>query len=342
MASSVKKRKGLKSLLSTSTLRESDWKRIERFPDSHKINVFIDDEHVRGSGQTILSFLNTEFQSVYFREITQDYLSSSTLPVLAIMTSFSHGRLSPSRRFAHLLGRDTEVTKTVPMIVVEVVDGSIFDERDKIADPTYPLVPATQSEIPELLMVVEMPLHSHDTGYFPKIGDTRVTDVHEKINMFAFVAISQWLAKITNSPEIEIPRPRMILSNKIWRNSEARREYVRNFYRSLSADVTDEQAEEMMLKKPSEEEWFEPIYDMSDWVLTHPLAQRSSHTQFASSSSMKPTKSSSVPSTPSSDSAKRQRIEAQIAETQALLGVQMRELRRINTGEVQPGFSLHA
>jgi hypothetical protein len=84
-------------------------------------------------------------------------------------------------------------------------------------------------------------------------------EMHD-FNTLSFIGLSQWLASVTGAFEAMIPRPRRFLSNPIWRDETEYRKYMINFWKNLPNDVSTEEAQEMILKEPTVDEYFQPVF----------------------------------------------------------------------------------
>jgi hypothetical protein len=347
-----------KSLFSTPTLRYQGWKHPSLFPNNRKITLCVDGGEVSGFKSTIIRFLNQEFQSVFFQEIDEIVGQAIRTPVLVI--SCGDGFLiNPA---LHRLIREMEDMEAVgvkfPLLHTNFVSSDLFTEP--IGDKTYPLLPIQFTKgnlddhpFPTIRMIVEVP----EVGGFyllPRVGDEEITSTFNKVNTLGMIAISQWMARALNAPELKIPRSPELIDPSHYVTPVKRGEAIKkNWQLILQSDSGKSRPfiPAALLH--------EPVYDMQGWFpekidygpdpsksLKSQGYPSSEYTPYVFSSSSTTLSSSSEPSSPSSssgsDSAKRQRLQAQIQETQTLLGAQMQELRRINMGEVQPGFSLHA
>lgn len=264
--------------ITVSSMRPNSRKIREHFLPSKIVYVhFHEDDIPRGFYYFFMSFLNKLFPSIYFdlKETLPENLDAPLLIVENTMAGIGSSELIESlKSYANttylnhpIIG--VRIGAIVPTILTRKPDGmrDLYVESKKSGSEELfsEYVMREKNKTPELFSQV-IDTTPTSTVYraitMNIIYDPNYTEnFHLGKNMLlSCIALSHWLAYVCNTADAFIARSRDLLMNPIWQYQNYG---LYNRFKIAYHQITDGRIDPP--KDPSPDEWFDPVYDMSDW-----------------------------------------------------------------------------
>lgn len=240
----------MQELVGKPTLRDKRWKDPSNYSENRKVVLRF--HNLPYYDHTLSDVLNEAFPSVYFDEnLETSRMRERSYRPLVI---FHGGGILPENEFKNMVLSYIEIRSVgIPVLVVMV-----WSEKEMLwinfpQSKEYKDIQTGTIRSPKIMMVQKK-----------KSTDGSPTETHPDIirfNTLFFVGFSQWLAGVTGAQEVEIARPRSILSDVIWRDeAEHLRYVVKSTKEGEEQGLQDAEIYATLRYNPTREERHEPVF----------------------------------------------------------------------------------
>ena len=227
------------------------------FADNRIVEMYVYARFLFDYELNLEEFLNKKFPSLFF-EKTSSFSTekdSHDRPLLFFIEANVAHEPQAKENVLAMIGA---LKKGTPMLIIKVFSNLTSEWKlDRVPDVlSLNSTKDVDYQVPVISIVRSIDNFNNGTREYKEL----TPEMHD-FNTLSFIGLSQWLAAATGADEVTIPRPKRFLSNPMWRDRKSYLVYLRNFYTNLPEDVSTEDAENMILTEPKEEEYFEPVFD---------------------------------------------------------------------------------
>lgn len=241
----------MQKLIGDVKLRDKRWKDITKYSSNRIITLII--QGMPEYRRELSIMLNELFPSLYFDENSEvshrETLNKQPLLIFHDEIEFNTHQIRQTAFSSLLEGLNADV----PSLLVRVHQERLIFWKREAQFKEFSNINAETSELPKISMVRKK--DQTDEG-LAVINPDLV-----RFNLLFFVGLSQWLAAITGAQEVEIPRPRSILSNVIWRSDEAFDQYLNAVMeKGVQEGMPDSEIYAKIQYDPSAADRAEPVF----------------------------------------------------------------------------------